>query len=568
MNACEINTLVDTLKINISLMIDASDSFFDRIVKIYGPDYCEHCGFEVCDKKEENVLSINKEIDYVKKIEAFLIENVNRLKDEANIISSYFTENRVGKSETWRVKLLFCLDEAFRVKHRLTDIYSHIPEYKIDVALKDEAKVLHEHWTACMLNVECIIERCQTLLLLKESDITITNESFVTESNYVNARPVKKNDREISKSNPIVRIPMQDEKYENTAYRPNKDPKRSVNGLKYERVNSFREGKSSVSSSGPIVQTVGRARGTLRNKILKIDDSESHANTTSKRTMSSLGHNKRKSRPPLQIDSVRFSAVAPNKIAAGKYMKINILMYEDKFRYVVDSLLGLYKQNYKEAQSGYHFVEHNALIKVVLDSNDAEIDEKIIKQVWGGKYLNFEFVAKIPKDFSEEQILISAKIYINDVIVTKLKLILDCKAKVKHNIIIKRFDFKSAFVSYASKDRGRVASIIQGIKTVRPDMKIFFDVESIQRGQKWKEVLEYEIAHCDILFLFWSKNARESEWVDKEWRYALKIKGDECIEPVPLDSPEECPPPFELQHKHFNDKLLYIIKSTIPKELI
>lgn len=36
----------------------------------------------------------------------------------------------------------------------------------------------------------------------------------------------------------------------------------------------------------------------------------------------------------------------------------------------------------------------------------------------------------------------------------------------------------SAFVSYASQDRNRVAMIIQGMQKARLDMDVFFDVES------------------------------------------------------------------------------------------
>ena len=60
----------------------------------------------------------------------------------------------------------------------------------------------------------------------------------------------------------------------------------------------------------------------------------------------------------------------------------------------------------------------------------------------------------------------------------------------------------------------------------------------------------------------WSRYARASKWVDAEWRYALKQKGADYIEPVPIDPPGSCPPPDELSRKHFNDKLLYIINSS------
>ena len=96
-------------------------------------------------------------------------------------------------------------------------------------------------------------------------------------------------------------------------------------------------------------------------------------------------------------------------------------------------------------------------------------------------------------------------------------------------------------------------------------MDIFFDIESLRSGQKWEQTLRTEIGKRDVLFLCWSQNAQKSPWVDMEWRYALQTKGEEGIEPIPIDSPEICPPPKELQDKHFNDKLLYVIQATTPK---
>ena len=178
------------------------------------------------------------------------------------------------------------------------------------------------------------------------------------------------------------------------------------------------------------------------------------------------------------------------------------------------------------------------------------------------KYI-FEFAVKIPGDFAEEQILFNASVYINDVIATKLKLIVDCTGKKK--LSVNRADVSSAFVSYASEDRNRVAAIIQGMRKARPDLDIFFDVENLRSGQNWQETLKDEIAERDVLFLCWSNFAKTSKWVEMEWRYALESKGEECIEPIPIESPDVCPPPAELHQKHFNDKMLYIIKATSNK---
>ena len=126
----------------------------------------------------------------------------------------------------------------------------------------------------------------------------------------------------------------------------------------------------------------------------------------------------------------------------------------------------------------------------------------------------------------------------------------------EQKLSITREDVLRAFVSYASQDRSRVATIVQGMKKARPDMDVFFDVESLRSGEDWELALHREIERRDVLFLCWSHNARDSRWVEVEWRYAMALKGLDAIEPVPLEPPSVCPPPPELSSKHFNDRAL------------
>ena len=270
--------------------------------------------------------------------------------------------------------------------------------------------------------------------------------------------------------------------------------------------------------------------------------------------------------PPPQIDSVQFSAIAANRVVPGEYLPISIVMYEEAFRKDIDDIVCAHGENVKETKNGYHDVERNSCVRVVLVSSDVAIEDDEEVQKWNGKYLNFEFIVKVPKDFGNNQIFLTSTVYINDLIATKLKLVLDCEKQTKRIISVERENIVSAFISYASQDRNRVASIIQGMKKARPDMDIFFDVESLHSGQRWEEALKSEIDNRDILFLCWSKYAKESKWVDMEWRYALTSKGEEAIEPIPIDSPDVCPPPIELNKKHFNDRILFIIKDTMPLE--
>lgn len=266
-------------------------------------------------------------------------------------------------------------------------------------------------------------------------------------------------------------------------------------------------------------------------------------------------------KPAVTLDKVQFSAVAPKTFVKGDYSVIEILMYEETFRHVVQEAIDNVDDPVKETKSGFLTAEREAKITVMISSPDFEIEDNTESQIWKGGYLNFSFAVEVPEQYKKRQILFVASVYINDIIATRLKFVAKCKSLIEQKIEVTREDVLSAFVSYASQDRNRVAMIIQGMKKARPDMDIFFDVDSLRSGDDWEEALWREIDKRDVLFLCWSKYARDSKWVDAEWRYAFKNKGPDSIEPVPIDPPGSCPPPDELSRKHFNDKLLYIINS-------
>ena len=262
--------------------------------------------------------------------------------------------------------------------------------------------------------------------------------------------------------------------------------------------------------------------------------------------------------PDVEIKKVEFSAVAPKTLTKGDYTVIKVIMYENAFRHMVDDML---KETDQETKSGVHKVSEGSEIKVILNSPDISIDDNTEVQTWQGEYLNFTFAVFLPEQYTKRSVLFDAAVYVNDVIATKLKFTVKCSTFLEQKISVTREDILSAFVSYASQDRTRVAAIIQGMRKARPDMDVFFDVDSLRSGEDWEKALQHEIEQRDILFLCWSHFARQSKWVDAEWRYALSHKGIECIEPIPIEPPGVCPPPDELKSKHFNDKLLYIINA-------
>ena len=263
----------------------------------------------------------------------------------------------------------------------------------------------------------------------------------------------------------------------------------------------------------------------------------------------------------IQLQKVQFSAVAPKTLSKGCYSIINVIMYEESCRHIVDDLISAIDEDVQETKSGMQKVREGSGVTIILDSPDIAIEDNTETGIWQGEYLNFSFAIFLPVNYEKKQIMFTASVYINNLIASKLKFIADCTASSDRKITVSRKDISSAFVSYAHKDRRSVAAIIMGMKKARPDLDLFFDIENIRSGAKWKPELRIEIEQRDLLFLCWSHFAKKSKWVNKEWRYALEHKGIDFIEPVPLESPEVCPPPEELAEKHFNDKLLFIINS-------
>ncbi len=260
-------------------------------------------------------------------------------------------------------------------------------------------------------------------------------------------------------------------------------------------------------------------------------------------------------------DRVLFSAVAPREVRAGEYGLIDIFMYEPDCRQAVDEAIKQAETPVRETVSGMAEAKKRSRVRVALNSPDISPEEDEDEQVWQGGYLRFSFAWKLPEDYAGRQILFNARVYIDDVIVTRLRMIVACGAAGGSAVPVKREDITSAFISYASQDRQRVAAIIQGMRKINPALDIFFDVESLRSGDDWEKALYREISGRDMFFLCWSHFARESKWVDAEWRYALREKGIDSIEPVPIEPPDLCPPPDELSKKHFNDKLLFIINA-------
>ena len=81
--------------------------------------------------------------------------------------------------------------------------------------------------------------------------------------------------------------------------------------------------------------------------------------------------------PPPAVSSVQFSAVAAIKARRCSYLMVDILMYEDEYRYVVDELLQESSEKKREVRGGYGEVAHYSTVTVELTSPDIHVADSI-----------------------------------------------------------------------------------------------------------------------------------------------------------------------------------------------
>ena len=80
--------------------------------------------------------------------------------------------------------------------------------------------------------------------------------------------------------------------------------------------------------------------------------------------------------------------------------------------------------------------------------------------------------------------------------------------------------YNKVFVSYSHQDESKVKFLHKGLEL--GNVPHFFDREYLKEGDVFPKVIEDYINSADLFILCWSKNAAESDYVQKERHQALE----------------------------------------------
>jgi hypothetical protein len=251
-----------------------------------------------------------------------------------------------------------------------------------------------------------------------------------------------------------------------------------------------------------------------------------------------------------RLEPVHFSITSPSTIVSAKPFEIYVWAHLDAQR---DEVLHRATQaqgpDLTVKSKGPVGIAAHTLLTVSLVVDSATVEPPDDTLLWQGDIACISFVVTTSVA-APSQLRGCLTVRAEGLEIARLRFLLEQPAAAQENI------HRSAFASYASEDLAQVIGRIQALNKVAPWIDVFWDRAHLRSGEYWEKRLFEEIDMRDVFYLFWSRNAQNSAWVNKEWEHAFDAKGVDFIDPFPLETPDLAPPPDKLKAKHFNDPIL------------
>jgi uncharacterized protein YjbI with pentapeptide repeats len=274
------------------------------------------------------------------------------------------------------------------------------------------------------------------------------------------------------------------------------------------------------------------------------------------------------------VDPVDCSVFAPPSVRTGDWLMVQIFIHRpDQTEEAGD----LAKELDEEARRrGFQTlemeIERGAVLNVEIRVPGIKFDVPILDLRWLGRPTYVAFRTLVPDAASVGIVAGNVTVRRGDVpigsITLKITILGPHEPPPMRTALLPVAEsarrYRKAFISYASPDRPEVLKRVQMLRLAR--IRYFQDVLKLEPGDRWERKLYHHIDRSDLFLLFWSTNAKKSEWVLKETLYAKSRKGSDPnappdIVPVIIEGPPVPAPPDELSDLHFNDYLIYFMKG-------
>lgn len=224
-------------------------------------------------------------------------------------------------------------------------------------------------------------------------------------------------------------------------------------------------------------------------------------------------------------NTVYSSVFAPAEISRGDDMMVQVYVYKDGERDQV--ILEAIKSDESASERKYNPLNFKLKVGDKVDVNlniaGASIDRSVKSFVWQGKYTCCAFCVHVPIDFDRKKLFGEVFLTVNGATLGEL-MFTTAIANVPSNYgtasVISRL-FGKVFISYAHADTDTVKHYAKAYELGK--VKCFFDNRTLNSGDVYNEKIFDNIRTSDLFLLFWSKNAAASDYVKKEYQYAMQL---------------------------------------------
>ncbi len=260
--------------------------------------------------------------------------------------------------------------------------------------------------------------------------------------------------------------------------------------------------------------------------------------------------------PAREPSIVFLGASVPSNVKAGSEFVARFAAYTDEYRaHVSDVMLG-------ESPSSARLLDLHTCqwlagtkVTVRLTARTLTIKENKQSFIWDGKWHVCRFDVEAPEGVEDQAVVLKFDVIIEELTVATLRPEIFLGPAVRSVAVSARLEQmapRSAFASYAGQDRAEVMGRVRSLQ-IFTRMDVFLDCLSLHPGDEWKAELSRQIRDRDLFWLFWSRHAHASKWVEWEWRTALATKSIAGIQPHPLEPADLAPPPAELEQLQFGN---------------
>lgn len=331
--------------------------------------------------------------------------------------------------------------------------------------------------------------------------------------------------------------------------------------LKFTSMNDF--SPSGIAKNLPELRRLLGQRNKLKELISSLADSKQ------KEVLSAIVDDLLADRtiPYPVTDQVQFSVSAPPSVQVSSWYTLDTWVHTIEQRHEVLALASESQnsEGFQIKSKGPIRLARGTVLNVDLRLPDFEIPDAADTIVWDGEIGSANFCFYVPAKVPSGRYPGTVVFSLDQLQIARVHFVLNVggRSERETQLEARQYRHRTAFASYSSEDRDEVLARIQGMQKVLPDLDVFVDVHALRSGMKWENRMAEEIRSRDVFYLFWSLAASSSQWVEKEWRTAIRFRGLDFIDPVPLVSPDAVRPPAELASQlHFNDWVLAFMRGS------